>query len=58
VAVAFVVFAAASAGLMLTTLGPALLRRYAVPARYCRHGWPPKTSRIGANAGLSGGFFG
>ena len=57
-AVAFGVFAAASAGLMLTTLGPALLRHYPVPARYCRHGWPPKSTRIGGNAGFIGGIFG
>ena len=58
VAVAFGVFAAASAGLMLTTLGPALLRRYPVSAHYCRHRPVRKSPRIGGNAGFIGGIFG
>ena len=57
-AVACVVYAAASAGLMLTTLGPALVRHYPVPARYCRHRPVRKSTRISGNAGFIGGFFG
>lgn len=37
VAVSALVCAATSAGMMLATLGPALMRRYGVSARYRRH---------------------
>ena len=37
VAVAFVAFAATSAGLLLATLGDGLMRQYEVPLRYRRH---------------------
>ena len=37
VVVSALVCAATSAGMMMATLGPALIRRYAVSARYRRH---------------------
>ncbi len=37
VAVASLVFIATTCGLMLTTLGPELMRQYEVPGRYRRH---------------------
>ncbi len=58
VAIAFLVFAAGSAGLMLATLGPGLMQRHAVPLRYRRLRSVEKSIVSPDYRGLSRVFFG